>query len=121
MNEAPSDAGKKDSLHGETAAKRQAITELLFFASVGDLYRCRKLITAWGLQVRDVLHSAQVQWWAGQVQCSPQTTHLNPAPEKPCLHSIDSSKTHIAATTTSALLCESGSGLLVFYTCTSIF
>lgn len=31
----------QDSLHGETAAKRQAITELLFFASVGDLYRCR--------------------------------------------------------------------------------
>ena len=41
-----------DSLHGETAAKRQAITELLFFASVGDLYRCRKITTAWGLQVR---------------------------------------------------------------------
>ena len=39
-----------DSLHGETAARRQAITELLFFASVGDLYRCRKITTAWGLQ-----------------------------------------------------------------------
>jgi hypothetical protein len=26
---------KHQSLHGETAAKRQAITELLFFASVG--------------------------------------------------------------------------------------
>lgn len=28
------------SLHGESAAKRQAITELLFFASTGDIARC---------------------------------------------------------------------------------
>ncbi|MEW5299675.1 MAG: hypothetical protein WDW36_002666 [Sanguina aurantia] len=41
------------SLHGETAAKRQAITELLFFASVGDLYRVRKIVQAWGLQLKD--------------------------------------------------------------------
>jgi hypothetical protein len=41
------------SLHGESAAKRQAITELLFFASVGDLRRCKKIIAAWNLQVRD--------------------------------------------------------------------
>ena len=44
-----------DSLHGETAAKRQAITELLFFASVGDLYRCRKISTAWGLQASTMI------------------------------------------------------------------
>ena len=47
-------AANKDvqSLHGETAARRQAVTELLFFASVGDLYRCRKITAAWALQVR---------------------------------------------------------------------
>lgn len=44
--------GDHDSLHGENAARRQAITELLFFASVGDLYRCKKIIHAWGLNVR---------------------------------------------------------------------
>ena len=44
---------QQDSLHGETAARRQAITELLFFASVGDLHRCKKLVTSWGLDVKD--------------------------------------------------------------------
>ncbi|GIL70021.1 hypothetical protein Vretimale_3301 [Volvox reticuliferus] len=43
----------QDSLHGENAARRQAITELLFFASVGDLYRCKKIIYAWGLNIKD--------------------------------------------------------------------
>uniref|UniRef100_A0A7S0VEK4 Protein kinase domain-containing protein n=1 Tax=Polytomella parva TaxID=51329 RepID=A0A7S0VEK4_9CHLO len=43
----------QDSLHGENAARRQAITELLFFASVGDLYRCRKIIQAWCLNIKD--------------------------------------------------------------------
>eukprot|EP00198_Chlamydomonas_reinhardtii_P001505 XP_001690841.1 protein kinase [Chlamydomonas reinhardtii] len=43
----------QDSLHGENAARRQAITELLFFASVGDLYRCKKIIHAWGLNIKD--------------------------------------------------------------------
>lgn len=42
-----------DSLHGETAARRQAITELLFFASVGDLYRCKKISATWNLQLKD--------------------------------------------------------------------
>eukprot|EP00798_Chlamydomonas_sp_ICE-L_P023673 gene23673-9209_t len=45
--------GTKESLHGESAAKRQAVTELLFFASVGDLYRCKKITQAWNLQLRD--------------------------------------------------------------------
>lgn len=45
--------GDHDSLHGENAARRQAITELLFFASVGDLYRCKKIIHAWGLNIKD--------------------------------------------------------------------
>ncbi|PNH05328.1 Malate dehydrogenase, mitochondrial [Tetrabaena socialis] len=31
----------------------KAITELLFFASVGDLYRCKKIIHAWGLNIKD--------------------------------------------------------------------
>ena len=39
------------SLHGETAARRQAITELLFFASVGDLYRCKKICHTWRIEV----------------------------------------------------------------------
>ncbi len=39
------------SLHGETAARRQAITELLFFASVGDVYRCKRIVSAWALNV----------------------------------------------------------------------
>ena len=39
------------SLHGEGAAKRQATGELLFFASVGDVSRCSKLIQMWGLKV----------------------------------------------------------------------
>jgi hypothetical protein len=40
------------SLHGENAARRQAITELLFFSSVGDLNRCKKICRTWGVQVR---------------------------------------------------------------------
>jgi hypothetical protein len=39
------------SLHGESAARRQAISELLFFASIGDIYRCRKITLGWGLNV----------------------------------------------------------------------
>lgn len=51
VNVQPNPQSIAASLHGETAAKRQAITELLFFASVGDLYRVRKIVQAWGLQV----------------------------------------------------------------------
>jgi hypothetical protein len=40
------------SLHGESAARRQAITELLFFASVGDLARCKKITSTWSIEVR---------------------------------------------------------------------
>mmetsp|Transcript_18868 Transcript_18868/g.40627 ORF Transcript_18868/g.40627 Transcript_18868/m.40627 type:complete len:504 (+) Transcript_18868:214-1725(+) len=49
------DHAQQESLHGETAARRQAITELLFFASVGDLYRCKKITTAWALPLKDPL------------------------------------------------------------------
>ncbi|KAF8063844.1 TRN1 [Scenedesmus sp. PABB004] len=38
------------SLHGEHAARRQAITELLFFASVGDVQRCKKICKTWRIQ-----------------------------------------------------------------------
>ena len=36
------------------AAKRRAITELLFFASVGDLRRCQRIVRIWNLQARGV-------------------------------------------------------------------
>ena len=35
------------------AARRRAITELLFFASVGDLRRCQRIVRIWNLQVND--------------------------------------------------------------------
>jgi len=37
-------AGMAHSLHGAVAARRQAITELLFFASVGDRDRCEAAV-----------------------------------------------------------------------------
>ena len=33
------------------AAKRRAVTELLFFASVGDLRRCQRIVRLWKLKV----------------------------------------------------------------------
>jgi hypothetical protein len=39
------------SLHGEQAAKRQALSELLFFASVGDLMRCKAIVKLWNIEV----------------------------------------------------------------------
>lgn len=41
------------SLHGSNAARRQAVTELLFFASVGDLYRCQKICSRWQIEPKD--------------------------------------------------------------------
>ena len=41
------------SLHGQNAARRQAITELLFFASVGDLLRCQRICDAWKIDPMD--------------------------------------------------------------------
>jgi len=41
------------TLHGDSAALRRAVTELLFFASVGDLTRCRRIVTLWNLKVDD--------------------------------------------------------------------
>ncbi|KFM24164.1 Dual specificity protein kinase splA [Auxenochlorella protothecoides] len=39
------------SLHGNSAAQRRAITELLFFACVGDLKRCQRIVRLWNLKV----------------------------------------------------------------------
>lgn len=41
------------SMHGADAARRQAITELLFFASVGDLLRCQRLVKHFALDITD--------------------------------------------------------------------
>ncbi|KAK9810142.1 hypothetical protein WJX72_005510 [[Myrmecia] bisecta] len=41
------------SIHGDTAAQRRAITELLFFASIGDLRRCQRICRLWNLKVSD--------------------------------------------------------------------
>ncbi|KAK9810812.1 hypothetical protein WJX73_009202 [Symbiochloris irregularis] len=41
------------SLHGDTAAQRRAITELLFFCSVGDVRRCERLCKLWHLKLSD--------------------------------------------------------------------
>ncbi len=43
---------KAHSLHGAVAAKRQATTELLFFASVGDVSRIKRICDTWGIVVR---------------------------------------------------------------------
>jgi hypothetical protein len=40
-------------LHGHNAARRQAVTELLFFASVGDLRRCQKICETWKIDPMD--------------------------------------------------------------------
>ena len=42
------------SLHGESAAARAAASELLFFASVGDVSRCASIVATWGLDLRTV-------------------------------------------------------------------
>jgi hypothetical protein len=46
---------KHHSLHGAVAAKRQATTELLFFASVGDISRIKRICETWGIMVRSPL------------------------------------------------------------------
>ncbi|CAG9464939.1 unnamed protein product [Pedinophyceae sp. YPF-701] len=43
--------GTMHSIHGSEAARRQAITELLFFASVGDSIRCQRIVEAFTLDV----------------------------------------------------------------------
>lgn len=40
------------SIHGASAARRQAASELLFFAGVGDVERCRAVADGWSLDPR---------------------------------------------------------------------
>ncbi len=51
------------------AAKRRAITELLFFASVGDLRRCQRIVRLWKLKVSvdfsyDSTQISGALWWS---------------------------------------------------------
>ncbi|BDA49507.1 Integrin-linked protein kinase 1 [Coccomyxa sp. Obi] len=79
---------KAHSLHGAVAAKRQATTELLFFASVGDISRIKRICDTWGINVADEscrdydkrtpLHLAAaegcysvVQWLLTEGKCDP--------------------------------------------------
>lgn len=39
------------SIHGEQAARRRAIGELIFFAGVNDLRRCRQIAQTWNIKV----------------------------------------------------------------------
>ena len=59
LREAPHEAERRRdvaSLHGESAAQRQAITELLFFASVGDVKRCKRICATWTIDVSLLVH-----------------------------------------------------------------
>lgn len=42
----------KHSIHGEGAARRQAASELLFFAGVGDVERCKQIAADWRLDAK---------------------------------------------------------------------
>lgn len=99
------------SLHGQNAARRQAITELLFFSSVGDLYRCQKICSTWKIDVRHRGVHAHVDVRAcacacgGAFPCQVRWRALGNAPFAPHPHP-HSPWTPVAATTTSAPLCE---------------
>ncbi|MEW5309905.1 MAG: hypothetical protein WDW38_001748 [Sanguina aurantia] len=41
------------SIHGEQAARRRAIAELIFFAGTNDLRRCKQIATTWNIKVKD--------------------------------------------------------------------
>ncbi|GIL72919.1 hypothetical protein Vretimale_4568 [Volvox reticuliferus] len=41
------------SIHGEQAAKRRAIAELIFFAGVNDLRRCKQIAMTWNVKVKE--------------------------------------------------------------------
>ncbi|CAD7702248.1 unnamed protein product [Ostreobium quekettii] len=78
------------SLHGEGAARRQATGELLFFASVGDVERCTKLMRTWNLNVADPachdydrrtpLHLAAAEGCHSLVQWLLEEHHVDPNP-----------------------------------------
>ena len=50
------------SLHGAVAARRQATTELLFFASVGDIGRIKKICDTWAINVRSLPQPTHKPW-----------------------------------------------------------
>eukprot|EP00882_Tetradesmus_deserticola_P012625 GHRQ01013380.1.p2 GENE.GHRQ01013380.1~~GHRQ01013380.1.p2 ORF type:complete len:120 (+),score=26.89 GHRQ01013380.1:214-573(+) len=39
------------SIHGEQAAKRRAVAELIFFAGTNDVWRCKQLAGTWSIDV----------------------------------------------------------------------
>lgn len=41
------------SIHGEQAAKRRAVGELIFFAGVNDARRCRQIVATWNIKVNE--------------------------------------------------------------------
>jgi len=41
------------SIHGEQAARRRAIGELIFFAGTNDLRRCKQIASVWNIKVKD--------------------------------------------------------------------
>uniref|UniRef100_A0A7S0UV82 Protein kinase domain-containing protein n=1 Tax=Polytomella parva TaxID=51329 RepID=A0A7S0UV82_9CHLO len=47
------ESGEIYSLHGESAARRRAIAELIFFAGANDLRRCKKISSTWNIKVKD--------------------------------------------------------------------
>jgi hypothetical protein len=49
----PSSSSPRAPPSARQAARRRAITELLFFASVGDMKRCERIARIWNLQVGD--------------------------------------------------------------------
>lgn len=49
----PSGAREMYSIHGEQAARRRAIGELIFFAGVNDLRRCRQIASTWNIRAKD--------------------------------------------------------------------
>jgi hypothetical protein len=51
------------SMHGEEAFRRQGLSELIFFAAVGDVARCRKVAEKYKLEVRP----CQRRWLGGTV------------------------------------------------------
>lgn len=75
------------------AAQRRAITELLFFACVGDLKRCQRIVRLWNLkvrlardvhlpdwQLRDLLSLSNLELLA------PKFEHFHPPSSPPATH-----------------------------------
>eukprot|EP00798_Chlamydomonas_sp_ICE-L_P018141 gene18141-24581_t len=50
-NSTSGDGNQMPSIHDEQAARRGAVSELIFFAGTNDLRRCQKLVTQWNIKV----------------------------------------------------------------------